>query len=49
MTQVRSGVVLQGAYEPPLFGDMVAEIDALGSTTSGSRTPRCIRATPTPT
>lgn len=30
MRQVRSGVVLQGAYEPPLFGDMVAEIDALG-------------------
>jgi 5,10-methylenetetrahydromethanopterin reductase len=30
MMQVRSGVVLQGAYEPPLFGDMVAEIDALG-------------------
>jgi 5,10-methylenetetrahydromethanopterin reductase len=23
-------VVLQGAYEPPLFGDMVGEIDALG-------------------
>ena len=30
MTQPRSGVVLQGAYEPALFGDMVAEIDALG-------------------
>jgi 5,10-methylenetetrahydromethanopterin reductase len=30
MRRVRSGVVLQGAYEPPLFGDMVAEIDALG-------------------
>ena len=30
MRQVRSGVVLQGAYEPPLFGEMVAEIDALG-------------------
>jgi 5,10-methylenetetrahydromethanopterin reductase len=30
MRQIRSGVVLQGAYEPPLFGDMVEEIDALG-------------------
>jgi 5,10-methylenetetrahydromethanopterin reductase len=30
MRPVRSGVVLQGAYDPPLFGDMVAEIDALG-------------------
>ena len=30
MRQVRSGVVLQGAYEPPRFGEMVAEIDALG-------------------
>jgi 5,10-methylenetetrahydromethanopterin reductase len=30
MRRVRSGVVLQGAYEPALFGDMVAEIDALG-------------------
>jgi len=30
MSPVRSGVVLQGAYEPPLFGDMVAEIDAMG-------------------
>ena len=30
MRQVRSGVALQGAYEPPLFGDMVEEIDALG-------------------
>ena len=30
MTQLRSGVVLQGAYEPPLFGDMVAEIESLG-------------------
>ncbi len=30
MRKVRSGVVLQGAYEPPRFGEMVAEIDALG-------------------
>ena len=30
MKEVGSGVVLQGAYEPALFGDMVAEIDALG-------------------
>lgn len=30
MRQVRFGVVLQGAYEPQLFGDMVAEVDALG-------------------
>jgi 5,10-methylenetetrahydromethanopterin reductase len=30
MTRVRSGVVLQGADEPPLFGDMVTEIEALG-------------------
>jgi 5,10-methylenetetrahydromethanopterin reductase len=30
MRPVRSGVVLQGAYDPPLFGEMVAEIDALG-------------------
>lgn len=30
MTHVRSGVAFQGAYEPPLFGDMVAEVDALG-------------------
>jgi len=30
MSRVRTGVVLQGAYEPPLFGEMVAEIDALG-------------------
>lgn len=30
MRQVRSGVVLQGAYVPSVFGDMVAEIDALG-------------------
>ena len=29
MRHVASGVVLQGAYEPPLFGDMVAEIDAM--------------------
>jgi 5,10-methylenetetrahydromethanopterin reductase len=30
MRKVGSGVVLQGAYEPALFKDMVAEIDALG-------------------
>lgn len=30
MRQIRAGVVLQGAYEPPRFGEMVAEIDALG-------------------
>ena len=30
MKQFRSGVALQGAYAPPLFGDMVQEIDALG-------------------
>jgi 5,10-methylenetetrahydromethanopterin reductase len=30
MRHVRSGVVLQGAYEPALFGDLVAEIDTLG-------------------
>lgn len=30
MKRSRSGVVLQGAYEPALFSDMVAEIDALG-------------------
>ena len=30
MRQIRSGVVLQGAYEPPLFGEMVGEIDELG-------------------
>jgi 5,10-methylenetetrahydromethanopterin reductase len=30
MSRVRTGVVLQGAYEPALFGDMVTEIDALG-------------------
>lgn len=30
MKEIGSGVVLQGAYEPALFGDMVAEIDALG-------------------
>ena len=30
MTGLGSGVVLQGAYEPALFADMVAEIDALG-------------------
>lgn len=30
MTQIRSGVVLQGAYEPLRFTDMVEEIDGLG-------------------
>ena len=30
MSRVRTGVVLQGAYEPTLFAGMVAEIDALG-------------------
>lgn len=30
MRRLGSGVVLQGAYAPPLFGDMVAEIDELG-------------------
>ncbi len=30
MSGVGSGVVLQGAYEPQVFGEMVEEIDALG-------------------
>ena len=30
MMQLRSGVVLQGAYEPPRFAEMVEEIDGLG-------------------
>jgi 5,10-methylenetetrahydromethanopterin reductase len=30
MRRVGSGVVLQGAYEPPVFGGMVAEIEQLG-------------------
>ena len=30
MMQIRSGVVLQGAYEPPRFAEMVEEIDGLG-------------------